>query len=544
MKRSLGFIALLFFIMTIVVACNSSEETNSNPDTPAVNTNESNEGVSVKDTLEFPLEEPVSLNFYSLRRDETRKDFSELSMYQELQTQTNVTIDWELVTAVQRAEQFNLMLAAGDLPDAFVGVNVLDMDQYTRLIEDRLLIPLDDLIEKYAPNIKAFYDKNPELLASFRAEDGQLYSIPGGVIDKLNKYNEIIFINEAWLKKINRSMPSTTEEFYEVLKAFSEQDMNGNGQNDEIPFSFAYGSRIPSMISGAFGTMSSMWSPSNWYAKDGRLHYAPIDEEYREYVSYLNRLANEGLLDREVFTHNAQAYRGKIRQQPEMIGAWIDQSAGITLGTLDSNYVPMPALSGPQGKKGMNHSGPTLRPTGMAITVKNPYPEITLKWLDSIYADEALQISLHRGPQGRNWEYTKDGLIEYFPPPEGMPNGEWRHNEAPGVYSPVMIAPDTVKQKIYAGPQAVRIELQPMFDADALDNYVPVLLMSSADSDRFNRLMTDINEYVGERFANWIFTGGLNDEWADYLVQLDKMGMQDALKIYNKYYEAFLKAQK
>lgn len=44
------------------------------------------------------------------------------------------------------------------------------------------------------------------------------------------------FINKAWLDRLGMEMPTTVDEWYEVLKAFKEQGANGNGDpNDEIP---------------------------------------------------------------------------------------------------------------------------------------------------------------------------------------------------------------------------------------------------------------------------------------------------------------------
>ena len=47
-----------------------------------------------------------------------------------------------------------------------------------------------------------------------------------------------LWINTQWLDNLGLEMPTTTEEFYQVMKAFKEQDANGNGDlNDEIPLS-------------------------------------------------------------------------------------------------------------------------------------------------------------------------------------------------------------------------------------------------------------------------------------------------------------------
>ena len=42
----------------------------------------------------------------------------------------------------------------------------------------------------------------------------------------------LLLIRTDWLKKLNLSMPTTTEELMAVAKAFAEQDPDGNGKKD------------------------------------------------------------------------------------------------------------------------------------------------------------------------------------------------------------------------------------------------------------------------------------------------------------------------
>ena len=44
-----------------------------------------------------------------------------------------------------------------------------------------------------------------------------------------------LWFNYDWLEKLGLEEPQTTEELYEVLKAFKTQDPNGNGKANEIP---------------------------------------------------------------------------------------------------------------------------------------------------------------------------------------------------------------------------------------------------------------------------------------------------------------------
>ena len=97
-----------------------------------------------------------------------------------------------------------------------------------------LFIALNDLIDQYCPNLKAEMAKRPGAEERITAPDGNIYSLPflgrsgNGWINS--------FINQPWLDKLGLEMPTTLDEFYEVLKAFKTQDPNGNGIADEIPY--------------------------------------------------------------------------------------------------------------------------------------------------------------------------------------------------------------------------------------------------------------------------------------------------------------------
>ena len=88
-------------------------------------------------------------------------------------------------------------------------------------------------MEKYAPNIKAYFDENPDQRKALEWIDGKIYYIPCiGDGDVSMGW----FIREDWLDNLGLEMPKNVDEYYNVLKAFKTQDPNGNGIDDEIPY--------------------------------------------------------------------------------------------------------------------------------------------------------------------------------------------------------------------------------------------------------------------------------------------------------------------
>ena len=158
-------------------------------------------------------------------------DFS-LPVAQELQKRVGVTLTNTIsASSTDESQAWTLMISNPDsMPDIVVSS---DMSKIEDLGMDGGLIPLEDLIEEKCPNIVAAFEKYPELKTASTASDGHIYQVAG--MKEMSVAN-VWVIRQDWLDKLNLEMPTTTDELYTVLKAFRDQDPNGNGQQDEAPF--------------------------------------------------------------------------------------------------------------------------------------------------------------------------------------------------------------------------------------------------------------------------------------------------------------------
>ena len=133
----------------------------------------------------------------------------------------NVT-DWQ--------QALGMLVAADKEPDIIHLYTQTAINQYTI---NGTLRPLDGLIEEYAPNIKRFFEENPDLREVTQWKDGNIYFLPCYTD---GEFSNGWFIRKDWLDKLGLKEPETVEEYYQVLKAFKTQDPNGNGIADEIPY--------------------------------------------------------------------------------------------------------------------------------------------------------------------------------------------------------------------------------------------------------------------------------------------------------------------
>lgn len=148
---------------------------------------------------------------------------------------SGVKIEWIEVASDAFADQLALRLTTGDLPDIILKGGVSNSNQLKYGEQGYFLNLMDNnLLENYAPNYWALCQQYPEILSSSMMADGSVYSL--GMIRNStgSTIASKLFFNQEWLDRLGLSVPTTAEEFYHVLKAFKENDPNGNGRNDEI----------------------------------------------------------------------------------------------------------------------------------------------------------------------------------------------------------------------------------------------------------------------------------------------------------------------
>ncbi|GHH97990.1 extracellular solute-binding protein [Neobacillus kokaensis] len=478
--------------------------------------------------------EKVAVKAFGVKAPAATTDYDEMPFMKELQDNVNLDIKWTLANVSTYREQINLMFASNDMPDIFYSAWSLSGNDIVKYGSTGQLIPLEDLIEKHAPNIKALFEKRPELKKTITAPDGHIYALPQVDEALWSTSNDAFFINKKWLDKLGLPIPKTTEEFYKTLKAFKDQDLNGNGKKDEIPFSFMFNNHIrgPHSLAGSFGVVGR-----NIGVTDGKVYYAPAQPGYREFLKYMNQLYKEGLIDQEAFTHSVEVYDSKLKLKPETLGAFFSWSNWSTFGTLDSDYVAIPPLKGPKGDQLWNKNGGTFSFSGFSITSANKNPVRSIKWVDQMYDPEmSIQVSL--GPYDVNLK--KDGdKIQILDAPNGMGYEEFRHKSTPGSYGVYATLKDTYEKLNLSPGQQEKLEYAEMYKPFQPKEIYPNVLYSVEDADRLSILQTDIDNYMNQTVPKFIIEGKIDENWDDYVKQLEKMGLEELLQINQKYYDKF-----
>lgn len=294
MKKLLALLLCLAMVATVFAACGdgsgsqsssapqSSQTGDSAPESSAAGGEESSEagepsGEAVNGTNPgnvLPIvTEPVTLTIAKERHMlDTTKSYNEKASFKNITEETGLTLEFVELAAGTAAEKVPLMLAGGDMPDVFWAL----LSDAQILQNTTQLVPLEGMLEDFAPNsLKTYEELGTDWRTIAIAPDDHMY----GMLSRYESLYEntgdgIQIINKKWLEAVNKEVPTTLDEYYEVLKAFKEQDPNGNGQADEIPYCFAEDMWCASITNdiGMWGIGNGYGDTnSNFHIRDGKV---------------------------------------------------------------------------------------------------------------------------------------------------------------------------------------------------------------------------------------------------------------------------------
>ncbi len=534
MKAKIVKIVGILLLFVLVSGCSNNERVES----------DSSNNLDRNREIEFPLKEAETLSILTSAYATSTQNPEEKVIYQRIKEETNVNIDWTCYVSDQFVEKRNLMLATGDLPDVILNADMSSLD-LLKYGNQGIIVPLENLIEDYMPNLTKILDENPNYRKYITDPEGHIYAFPW--IEQLGTGKEAIqsiggmpFINKAWLDELGLEMPTTTEELEKVLTAFKENIPGA------IPMSFIIngGNEDLGFILGAFGYGDN---PDHIMINDNnQVVYSVTDEGYKEGIKWLHTLNEKGLIDPEAFTQDwgTLVAKGKNDQYGVYFG-W--DNLGIP-GTA-SSYVPLPALEGPSKiinaprQNGTQDGGFQL---GRAVITSNCADlELAAKWIDLMY-DPIQSIQNNWGTYGEEgkdnvFSLTEEGTLVHNPIEE-FSASPWEVRTMQMVGGPLAILDKYYDVYTTVPEDAVeRMDFVKSYVDDMkYDKVYPNVFMSEEDSNRMAELETAIKEYAEQMKATWILVGNVDSEWEDYLDKLDDLGLQEYLGLKQKYLDAFL----
>ncbi|AWB45502.1 sugar ABC transporter substrate-binding protein [Paenibacillus sp. CAA11] len=295
MKKTLsGVLAGVMLMATLLAGCGGDKE-----------------GKSSADAKDYDLNSTVELTWLNILHTASPPTDVIKSKIEEY-TKSKITFNW--VPDASKEERITTSLASGQLAD-IVTLTMMTNSSVRSSLKSGLFWDVGPYLDEFE-NLK----KIPPQIREAASIEGVLYGVPF----QKNMARSGFVIRQDWLDKLGLKVPTTLDELYEVARAFTEDDPDGNGKNDTVGFGDRNDLRYSSfkLLSSYFGT------PNGWKVDESGKFIPEFETpEYLETLKYSNKLYTNGYLAKDF------AVTAKTDQQQQ----FAQGKTGIYTGMIDIN---------------------------------------------------------------------------------------------------------------------------------------------------------------------------------------------------------------
>lgn len=515
-KRVWALLLAVVLAFSVLAGCAKQENTPADTKEPSNQTDPTPSGDDKTDAPAeasqdvFPLAETYNVSAFAFGN--TGEELDKTLTMQVMEERTN--IHWDISTASQAelSEKRGLSFNSGEYYDVYIksGISATEAFQYG---SQGILIPLNDLIDQYMPNLKALLDEQ-DLWNQITSADGNIYALP-----QLNGQElaaPAVYINQKWLDNLGMKLPTTQDEFLDVLRAFVKDDPNGDGANDE------YGIYCPS---GAVEYTLPLFGVAMDYSTysmydNGNAVFVPTSDVYHDFLAFWAQAYTEKLINQDCFTASWDDLNA-IGATSDTLGTIPTYGAYQHVGTeRDEEYVGLNPFNG----KHTMPSGNGLGYGALCITDKCTNPELICQWADYFYCEEGAILG-RMGVAGVTFSLDDNGMYDW------ITDGEWggditsvRNKACMFGWYPAPLAKAKLFDEGNTNPEELFLYEQRKALLEYAAEPYPTLNWTEDELAERADLITTITSYYYEYMAQ-VITGQLDLDatWDEYLSNMDAM---------------------
>ncbi len=537
-KKVVALVLLAAMTVSSLAGCGAKDEASNSTDQGTQVVESSTQAESTESSEEAAVEEipedyfagtTITIAVKRKNGDES-SSWNEKEIIKMAEEATGIHVEWIELDQTSANEKIAAMLMGDDQPDAYLGC----LDQTTLSNNMDLFYDLSEegLLEKWAPDVVEDYNAE-DLWSTITWGDGSILGlITGNTIAAAESWGaSILSVNQEWLDKLGLPVPTTADELYNTLVAFRDNDMDGDGDaSNEIPMTFCSGNWEGDIMlhANAFGIGGNYtWQPQDAYKniENGQVVSTVDTDNFRAFLEFYHKLAEEGLLDLEGFSQTADQYSAKRKEK--IAGVFTTYTT-----MLDQGYTPF-IYEGIEGVE-PRLTGLVDRFIGQrsnfCLTADSENVEVVLHWWNWLSAETERKLIAYGDP----YEIDADGNMWQLPLEEGQPNNVTvgMNNWCPARTSAEKLSykPDNI-----AAGTAARIQ----FAEEHKDMYnqegFPVAYVDAASEEERTFMEVELYAYLESFIANAIVYGVTDDSWAKHLEDLKTVQYYDWLDWYQNF---------
>ncbi len=481
----------------------------------------------------------------------------------EIQERAGVEVDWTVIcgNGDEIKAQYLTMMASGNYADIIQWLhNEMYVGGVSQMYNDGIIIELNDVIDQYMPNYKAFLEANPNVANALKNDAGQYLYFTA--INPLNTAEDRmavtywgLMLRQDWLDNVGAEVPTTIDEWYDVLVAFRDLDPNGNGEQDEIPYDAA--SAGLNLFMPAFDIMNGVYiDPAT-----GKVGYGEYSANYKAYLETMSKWYAEGLIknvfvdatgapvDSKVSDENIYA---DLNGSMKALANWWEQRLPQLLQkNPNADFVPAPwpvsTIDGvTQYGDYANMSYIDRTTTCISVDCKNI--EAAARLIDEMLTEEGC-INLTWGvltdENGENGSYAIDENGKKYVTDWAKTNEQFYDGLFPRQFQYAMshISFPRIGGMNYtaATREANYVSSSALWSECNYDLAYPSCIVLSTDEQKAaTAAIEDIKVYIAEMFVKFITGEEPITNYDNYIDTLQKMGMDDLIAAYQGAYDRYL----
>lgn len=331
---------------------------------------------------------------------------------------TNTDIRWE-TTIGDENQAVALLIASGDLPDAVVYRAALGAAPF---VEGDIALELTDLIRNHAPNYLEALGSNWDRMA-WSAEDPGRY-----IVAQLPSFGREQFAHHGWFflqhdVVMSQGYPQmeTLDDYERAIKTYLRENPTIDGQPTigmtlvADDWRWIISLTNPGMMAAGIESSGEIFVDPD----TREVTYRVLRPEERAYYRWLNRMWNDGVLDRDAFTQTNDQFEAKMASGRVLAATamrWQFGQSEASLrqrGLLNRMYGEYPISLDTDTPNSSMSGGQAwdIASGTMIITTQNRNPQKFMEFIDFLVSDEG-QILRNWGIEGVHYDVV-DGRREF-----------------------------------------------------------------------------------------------------------------------------------
>lgn len=532
MKRIVALLLAVMMCVSLFAGCGNQAAENPT-EAPKVENNEAQAGNAQTEAapVEFSYPTTGSLSFWTWPNPNYTANYPSFEATPAAgygEEATGIKVDY-IDDHSNTDEAFQLMIASEKMPD-LVAHNWLSLypGGATAAYEDGVCIRLNDVIDQYMPNFKAFLESRPDVKKMISDDEGNIYFVPQVGADS-SLYTFGSYVRADMLEELGEEIPTTLDGWHDLF--VKVKDTYGI-----TPYSLHNGWLLNmSFISYAYGVGDTDYIVDD----NGKAVYNRTSDHYKEFLMTLNQWYNEGLIDTDIATISVNDVMAKvINGEVFASSAWL--GSGMQAVETASEDFEVQAFATPALKEGekaeFTYGNWAVYGQGVVITPDCENVETAARWLDYFFSEEGILL-YNYGKEGKDFTMVDGAPVFSDDVLYNIPEG-WTQSQSIGAINFATNGYTAGYKDEWYYPQ--HMVTQSAKDALAIWADVegggfkhkwPNVSYTADEASEMARYSTNLSTTANEWGMNFVIGAVSFDQWDAYIAEMEAMGANEALAI-------------